>query len=153
MSFPEDFTQIDGEQHSLIAPYNPARCMELISAAFPPPAVPSEVGPEDWQLSVYLPNPVSPEDYAAAVATLTALGSDPTRNDLTEEEQERAAIQNKLDNAVADIAALTDPGWIALTNAQKIDALHDVTLHNTRSIRYLLREKKKDLTGVFSLTS
>lgn len=138
--------------------YNPAKINELAVAAVSPFAVTFDVyiqpttNDEAELISFAVPSGTAQTAVNAIIAALDAVCVNPARNELTEEQTEAAQLQNKIDNAVADIATLTnDTTWGAMSNAQKIEALRAIELHNTRSVRYLLRQEKKRQTGVFSL--
>lgn len=156
-------------------PFNPPKVEELEAAAlseggFNPPeceVVPVSDGNQYLNVLVEV-GFYSPEQIDEIVAILNAVCVDPTRDELTEEQQEAADLQNKLDNVVA---AITELGAInaALVAATFNDANPDTDsriaalrghLRNTvqdlldvaRATRYLLRMEKKRQTGVFSLT-
>ncbi len=104
----DNYTSVETVYGSLGAPYNPDKVAELVNAQFSiPPVGYMGCGPEDTLIAVYLPNPVTPEEIAAALAKLNAICTDPTRNNLTAEQQEAAenAVQEAVIRAHLDALA------------------------------------------------
>lgn len=147
---------IDGTIGSLVQPFNPAKVFELMVSAL------TAAGYTFPPLSAVLPEPTnttltvsfedgtySQQQIGAMIAILDAVAADPTRNDPTEDQQEAIDLQNKLDNAIADIAVinavpgglkdqinavttglkdrlLTNAAWNALTTDAQADLLRQV---------------------------
>src|SRR5690348_12698740 len=104
------YIDIDGTPGSLVPPFNPDKLNELLVAALTaggftsPPLVVNEVGPENTLLNVSVPEGTyTAQQVAQIVAILNAVAADPTRNNLTEDQQEVADLQNKLNISKADI--------------------------------------------------
>lgn len=133
---------------SLQLPYNPEKVAELVNAQFSiPPIAFAPIGPDDTRLSIGLPAGATQADIDAALLKLNAICADPTRNDLTADQQaaadlaaELAAIQTRIDAMAADIivdagdanavppttglkGTLQAANWNSLTDAQKIALL------------------------------
>lgn len=85
--------------------YNPDQVALLVNAQFSiPPVAYAGTGPNDSRLSIALPSP-SQQEIDDALSTLNAICNDPTRNDLTPDQAETAAIQAHLDALVGLSAA------------------------------------------------
>ncbi len=125
-----NYTEVSPAPGTLAAPFNADKVAELVNAGMAaigrsiPPVAYLGTEPLDTTVSIGLPNPVTQADIDAAMAQLVAVCNDPTRNDLTAEQQaeldlaaELAAIQAKIDADTADIALITtaSPDALALT--------------------------------------
>lgn len=103
-----DFTLAETVPDSLQKPFNPDRVAELVNAQFLiPPTMFRGIGADDTLLSVGLPNPVTQADIDAAIAKLNAVCVDPTRGDLTADQQE-AQDMGDIDAQIVDIRADRD---------------------------------------------
>lgn len=152
---------IDGTPGSLVPPFNPDKLNELLVAALAtggftiPPLILSGVGSGNTLLNVSVPEGTyTPQQVTQIVAILNAVAADPTRNQLTQAQQDAAdlaveltTINTNIAALTADIALVNGPGgykdqinatttglkdqiknsvWNPLTNAQKVDLLHTV---------------------------
>lgn len=145
---PAEWFAVDSTE--TLTAFNPDRVAELVNAAFivgPDGVGYLGTGPEDTLVEVYLPPSAAQDEIDAAIVRLNAICIDPTRNDLTAEQQEAAdlatelaQIQTRIDAVAADIivdtgdnsavppttglkGTLQAANWNTLTDPQKIALL------------------------------
>lgn len=100
--------------------FNARKVEELATAALIaggytfPPILPVTISDENTLINITIESGTYNEiETADIIDILNGVCLDPTRNDLTEDQQELADLQNKLDNAIADIAIINDvPGGL-----------------------------------------
>lgn len=167
-------SQIDIDGTVNPQPCNSPKVQELLATALAaggftiPPIVLKDVGPEDTVLSIGVEaGTYNEQQIAAIVAILDAVAADPTRNGLTDEQQEAADLQNKLNNvlaAITELGTITDalePTAFTAANPQNADKIAALRGHlrnvsqdltkACRAVAYLLRLEKKRQTGVFKV--
>lgn len=103
----------------LVLPFNVVkvdqlRTTALIAGGFTiPPIVPVIILSVDATISVQVPDgQYTQQEIDAIVSILNAVVLDPTRNDLTENQQEDNDLSNKLDHAKDDIDTINNPGGL-----------------------------------------
>ncbi len=87
----DGYTAVETGYGSLVQPFNPDKVAELINAQFTiPPVAFLGVFSSDVLIGIGLPNPVTQQEIDAALAKLNAICTEPTRNNLTADQQEAA---------------------------------------------------------------
>lgn len=98
--------------------FNPDRVAEMVNTQLAtagsliPPVAYLGCGPLDTLIDVALPNPASQQDIDTVLGILNGICTDPTRSQLTEEQEEDADLQAKLDLAKADITLIAGAGGL-----------------------------------------
>lgn len=168
---PDDIWNWETVEAPLVEPYNEDRVAELVNNAFtvgPGGVGYLGTGPEDSLVGVLLLKPVDPQVATSTMATLTAIGTDPTRNNLTEEQQDIASIDTKIAEMDAVVTQITTPttgykdlltntAWNPLTQAQRTERLRDMLRGNpgkgilddlvdiSKAVKFLLKQEKKEV--------
>lgn len=104
---------------ALVPPFNIDKMYELVQTGITqggftiPPVEMTTIYLGDESIYVLVPDEYTQQQIDSIVTILNAVVVDPTRNDLTDDQQEAADLANKLANAIADIGVITDvPGGL-----------------------------------------